>query len=362
MKTGRAKWFITMGLMIGFCLQLHYVTVLLIFPMGLEAILTSVHLLRLKQHRATLTRNLSNIFLAVTSGVVTFIPLILFDIKNHFINFQTLLRASSTGEIQAKNIAYIDRFNDVMRSMWHHTLGVDWSTESSLIALVGLILLAYFIVRAQYQDVRRRFMYGCVILITSFIPLFALLETGRHVHYYNHLYLASYLLISFILSYVVNLLIKWITNVGISRETTSLIVYIAMGLFLLIYLRSHISMLVYLKEPTRPYTQMGDAQTVARYIIDQHPAEAYQVVGLPFYETEGHYRYYLEYFNKKPMPADALGDPAELYVTCHEDTIKACQIAGNPQWQLADFQNRHPRWRKVSEKKVTNVWVVKIVQ
>lgn len=362
MKTGRAKWFITMGLMIGFCLQLHYVTVLLIFPMGLEAILTSVHLLRLKQHRATLTRNLSNIFLAVTSGVVTFIPLILFDIKNHFINFQTLLRASSTGEIQAKNIAYIDRFNDVMRSMWHHTLGVDWSTESSLIALVGLILLAYFIVRAQYQDVRRRFMYGCVILITSFIPLFALLETGRHVHYYNHLYLASYLLISFILSYVVNLLIKWITNVGISRETTSLIVYIAMGLFLLIYLRSHISMLVYLKEPTRPYTQMGDAQTVARYIIDQHPAEAYQVVGLPFYETEGHYRYYLEYFNKKPMPADALGDPAELYVICHEDTIKACQIAGNPQWQLADFQNRHPRWRKVSEKKVTNVWVVKIVQ
>jgi hypothetical protein len=121
-------------------------------------------------------------------------------------------------------------------------------------------------------------------------------------------------------------------------------------------------MLVYLKEPTRPYTQMGDAQTVARYIIDQHPAEAYQVVGLPFYETEGHYRYYLEYFNKKPMPADALGDPAELYVICHEDTIKACQIAGNPQWQLADFQNRHPRWRKVSEKKVTNVWVVKIVQ
>lgn len=362
MKTGRAKWFIATGLMLGFCLQLHYVTALLIFPMGLEAILTSIHLLRLKQHHVTFTHNIRNIFLAVTSGIVTFIPLILFDIKNHFINLQTLLRSSSTGEIQAKNIAYIDRFNDVMRSMWHHTLGVNWNTELSLIALVGLVILAYFVAHAQFQDARRRFVYGCMILVTTFIPLFALLETGRHVHYYNHLYLALYLLIGFILSYVANVIIKWSTRVGISRGIIGLIVYIAVGLFLLIYAQSHISTLIYLTEPHKPYTQMGDAQTVAKYIIGQHPADAYQVVGLPYYETEGHYRYYLEYFNKRPMPADALGDPTELYVICHEETIKTCQIAGNPQWQLADFQNRHPTWKKVSEKRVTNVWVVKIVQ
>ncbi len=364
MKTGRAKWFIATGLMLGFCLQLHYLTVLLILPMGLEAIVTIIRLLRSRQvqYRISLNHYFRNIFLAVASGVITFIPLILFDIKNHFINLQTLLRSSSTGEIQAKNIAYMDRFNDVMRSMWHHTLGVDWNTELSLIAIVGLVLLAYFIAHVQFRDARRRFVYGCIILVITFIPLFALLETGRHVHYYNHLYLALYLSIGFILSYAANVIIKWLTQIGISRRIVTLFVYIALGVSLLMYIQSHISALVYLTEPHKPYTQMGDAQTVAKYIIDQQPADAYQVVGLPYYETEGHYRYYLEYFNKRPMPADALGDPKELYVICHEDTIKACQIAGNPQWQLADFQNRHPEWKKVSEKRITNVWVVKIVK
>ncbi len=364
MKTRRAKWYIATGLMLGFCLQLHYVTALLIVPMALEALVTIFQLLRSKpnQYRTSLTHNFRNIILAVASGTVTFIPLILFDIKNHFINLQTLLRSSSTGEIQAKNIAYIDRFNDVMRSMWHHSLGVDWNTELSLFVLIGSIVFVYFIVRIQFQDVSRRFVYGCVILITTFIPLFALLETGRHVHYYNHLYLALYLLISLILSYVLSVITNWSTQIGLSRKTADLIVYIALGLLLLTYAQSHISTLKYLTEPHKPYTQMGDAQTVAKYIIDQHPADAYQVVGLPYYETEGHYRYYLEYFNKRPMPADALGDPSELYVICHEETIAACQIAGNPQWQLADFQNRHPKWSKVSEKRITNVWVVKIVQ
>ncbi|MEI6327124.1 MAG: glycosyltransferase family 39 protein [Candidatus Roizmanbacteria bacterium] len=364
MKEGKMRWFVITGVIVGLCLQLHYMTVLLLLPMGIEVLITSFHLLRSKAHPhyGSLIHYFRKISVAIISGVFTFIPLILFDVKNHFINLKTLLRATSTGEIQAKNIAYLDRFNDSLRSMWHHALGVDWSTDLSLLLLVGLTVVVCLIAFTQYRDTRRRFLLGCVLLVASFIPLFALLETGRHVHYYNHLYLALYALMSLVGTWIIDLIIKRVPHNKAPRTIAHVFLYGILGFCLFAYARSHISTLIYLTEPHRQYTQIGDAQTVAQYIIGQQPAEAYQVVGLPYYETEGHYRYFLEYYNRRPMTADTLGDPTELYVICHEETIKACQIPGNPQWQLADFQNRHPEWKTVSEKKVTNVWVVKIIK
>ncbi len=362
-KSGKLKWFIATGLVMGFCLQLHYVSVLLLLPIGLLTIwhILRIYILKTKQTGNGLVMYVRNILIGIFAGILSFLPLILFDVKNNFINLQTLLRASSTGEIQAKNIAYLDRFNDTIRSLWTNGFEFDWNTEVSLIALCGLSLAAFTFARMRLTGAKRMFVYACVITVCAFVPLFALLETGRHVHYYNHLYLALYFLVSLVMAWGIHQITSKLVSLGIPRLAANLLLVGVLVFCLTAYVVSNSSKLTYLTEPHRPYTQLGDAQAVAKYIIDQGPAAEYQVVGLPYYETEGHFRYYLEYYGKRPMPADALGDPTEIYVICHEETIKACQIAGNPQWQLADFQNRHQSWKQVSQKRVTNVWIVKIV-
>jgi hypothetical protein len=122
-----------------------------------------------------------------------------------------------------------------------------------------------------------------------------------------------------------------------------------------------IKSLYFLTEKPKTDTQITHAQHVAQYIISQTKSDQFQVVGLPFYETEGHYRYFLELYSHRPMPADALGDPKELFVICHEINKPDCDIPGNPQWQIADFQNRHQDWRVASVKLVEEVRVFKLV-
>ena len=128
------------------------------------------------------------------------------------------------------------------------------------------------------------------------------------------------------------------------------------------YIYQQVYPLPQIAQPVHKDTQMSEARSVASYIKSQITSPEYQVVGLPFYETEGHYRYYLEYLGARPMAADTLGDPNELFVICHELAKKDCDIPGNAQWQLADFQNRHPKWRIVNTQEVAGVRVYKIVQ
>ena len=343
-----SKWHLITGIMIGLCLQLHYVTILLILPTGLYFLST---IFRMQSTgRVSLSkeflRPLYQMILGFFGGVVTFTPLILFDIKNKFINLHTLLRATSTGEIQAKNFLYYDRLTDTLRTLWFHSFGIKLDTEWSIFTMFALILLTVWIAQRYHHGVERVFIYGCLLLVVSFVPLFALIETGRHVHYYNHLYLALYFLVAFILS-------------SVSRFRIAKLVWcIGLGL----YMYQQIHLLPQIVEPVRKNTQMSEARNVAAYIKSQITSPEYQVVGLPFYETEGHYRYYLEYLGARPMTADSLGDPHELFVICHQLNLKDCEMPGNAQWQLADFQNRHPKWKVVSTREIAGVRVYKIVQ
>lgn len=343
-----SKWHLLTGIIVGLCLQLHYVTILLIMPIGIHFLLTifGVQSAGRVNQRKDFLQPLYQMTLGFVGGMVTFTPLILFDIKNKFINLHTLLRATSTGEIQAKNFLYYDRFTDTLRTLWFHSFGIKLNAEWSLFAVFCLIALSVWVAQRYLQKAERVFVYGCLVLVVSFAPLFALIETGRHVHYYNHLYLALYFLVALILSSVLrfrSVKIVWCMVLGI-------------------YVYQQVYLLPQIIEPVRKNTQMSEAHSVASYIQSQTSTSAYQVVGLPFYETEGHYRYYLEYLGVRPMPADTLGDPAELFVICHELAKKDCDIPGNAQWQLADFQNRHPKWRIVSVREIAGVRVYKIIQ
>ncbi len=343
-----SKWHLVTGIMLGLCLQLHYVTILLILPMGLHFLTTVFevkHSGRVILAKGFL-RPLYQMVLGFVGGLVTFTPLVLFDIKNKFINLHALLNASSTSEIQAKTVPYWDRLTDTLRTMWFHSFGFKVNTEWSILLLLSFVLMVWLIARRNPHKDKQVFIYGCLCVVISFIPLFALLEAGRHVHYYNHLYLAFYFLVA--------LLFSTLASVQLGR--LALVVGVAGYIWL------QVTVLPQVIDPIRKNTQMSEAEQVATYITTQITSPQFQVVGLPYFETEGHYRYYLEYLGIRPMPADTLGDPQELFVICHELAKKDCDIPGNAQWQLADFQNRHPQWRIVVMHEIAGVKVYKILQ
>lgn len=351
LESRKKIFFCLTGLLCGFSLQLHYITIVTLFPILLSL---GIWVVNKREHPQTKNRNvsffLSRVAYCFLAFVASFIPLILFEIRNHFINTRALFLAFGTNEVRAKT-PYIDRMADTIVSFINHsfTFSIDAKLAPYLFIVVLVVLVSFFIGRKKKVDL---FLVWLAIIVVSNILILALLEVGRHVHYFNPSYWAVYTLLSIAIASLFHTL---------RSKHTQIVGIIIIILILFLYARAQIISLSFLFEPYRKSTQISQAKEVATYIISQVSNEKYQVVGLPFFETEGHYRYFLEYFNRRPMSADTLGDPKELFVICHELAKSDCDIPGNAQWQLADFQNKHPNWKVASTKLIENVRIFKLI-
>lgn len=364
LHTRRIIFVVLTGVLFGLSLQLHYIAIVLLVPIGYSL----VHMLISRQWKGThsLILHLKTGVLQFGAGIggfiLTFTPLILFEIKNSFINTQTLMRALSAGEVQARNSVYIDRLKDTCAGFVQHLLLIEVNRD---IALAGIIIFFTAIVLLSATDTRSRrtWIRWALLLIAANIFALSRLETGRHVHYFNPSYWAAYLLIAYTAMRIIQLILHARPVATNAWRRHALIV--CLGLILLIgldeYARRQIQSLYFLTDPPKSHTQISHAKRVAQHIINEANTNDFQVVGLPFYETEGHYRFFIEYLGKRPLPAEAIGDPRELFVICHELNKVNCDIPGNPQWQIADFQNRHPNWRVADVTQVEEVRVYKLV-
>ena len=407
--TKKLRYFALTGILFGFSLQLHYITVIL-GVLFLVTALQNILVWMQKQKSPNPTHPKKGMFLlrgayayllVAVSLVATFLPLIVFEIKNRFINTQTFLRAFSAGEVQAKNSVYLDRLRDTCAGLLQHIFLMEFNRDIALILLVTATAIVLYIV---WKDKRTRaeFIVWSLIVVAANIFALSRLETGRHVHYYNPSYYLVYLIIAYVLVSVARgiktIFVRCRTfeitgefcdekhphvihtkkakyadaycdacvqraYEGYSHMEKAMLVCFTLVLIIVLfqYSRHQLASLFFLTEKPKSSTQITHAQRVAKHIIGQVTSDKFQVVGLPFYEVEGHYRYFLEYYDRRPMSSDALGDPKELFVICHELAKPDCDIPGNPQWQIADFQNRHPDWRIEDSTLVEEVRVYKLV-
>lgn len=405
----KAKYFALAGVLFGLCLQLHYIAIVMVTPLFAWivkefVILGHSHGRKIAHALIDSVWNLlKNIFVFGAASVATFIPLIAFEIKNNFINTQTFLRALTAGEIQAKNSLYIDRLRDTCAGFFQHLLLIQINRD---IALWLFVLSAFVVLYLIVTDKKARagLIFWSILTIIANILILSRLETGRHVHYYNPVYWLAYLVMAYAAVSIFHKIQALIRQCEIYFQTGEFCgdeclsyeeeksenkglktaccrgckgrrlrkdwhieraMLFVVSLFIIallnVYVETQIRSLYFLTDKPKTHTQITHAQHVAQYIIGEIQSENFQVVGLPFYEIEGHYRYFLEYYNHRPMPADALGDPQELFVICHELNKPDCDIPGNPQWQIADFQNRHQDWRVESVKMVEEVRVFKLI-
>lgn len=364
----RMRYYILAGILFGLSFQLHYITIVILAPL-LFSVVSDIWIyikVRVPKTPKFILSSFRNLLIRALlfggAAVATFAPLIVFEIKNHFINTQTLLRASSAGEIQAKNSVYLDRLRDTCAGLFQHLFLIEVNRDVALVIVILSTLLIVYLVRRDNR-LRSNFIIWSVILVLANILALSQLETGRHVHYYNPSYWLVYLIIAYIVTSLYREIKKHISRFNNHMATRLALLSFSLLVLTLLnsYIQTQIKTLYFLTEKPKIDTQISHAEHVAQYIISQTRTKQYQVVGLPFYETEGHYRFFLEYYGHRPMPADALGDPQELFVICHELNKADCDIPGNPQWQIADFQNRHQDWKVASVKLVEEVRVFKLV-
>lgn len=343
------RWFGLAGFLFGASLQLHYIAAAI--PFGMLALLATPRSFPTFAS-SHVKHKMMAIAITALVCIASFTPLILFEVKNNFINTQTFLRTGSTGEIQAKNTVYMERLKDTTRGYFQHTFSL--SIFDGTIALTYFVIAVLVVIALTWWAPGPFATFSRASLVVVIVNVLALsrLETGRHVHYFNPSYLTSYLLVAFMIH-------------ALWTRLRTRFVHISIILLLIVGLTAWTSYqamaLNFLTGAPRVHTQLTHARAVAKTILAQVTTDAYQVVGLPFYETEGHYRYYLELLGRRPMTADSLGDPKELFVICHELDKKECDIPGNAQWQLADFQNRHPDWRMAAVTQVEHVRIYKLV-
>ena len=359
------RYYILAGILFGLSLQLHYITIVILAPLMFSLIkdifvYIRLHVPKTSQYIFLSIRNiLTKILLFIGACIATFTPLILFEIKNHFVNTQTFLRATSTSEIQARNSVYLDRLRDTCAGFLQHLFLIEVNRDIALAIVVTSVLVILYLVMRE-KRIRSQFILWSLVLIIANILVLSLLETGRHVHYYNPSYWFAYLVIAYAVVSVGREIQVFLGKLYLAK-----VVLLVFSFFILavlnVFVQTQVKSLSFLNDPPKKDTQITNAQHVAKYIISQTKTKKFQVVGLPFFEIEGHFRYFLEYYNYRPMPADALGDPQELFVICHELDKPDCDIPGNPQWQIADFQNRHQDWKVESVKLVEEVRVFKLV-
>jgi hypothetical protein len=338
------------GVLLGLSIQLHYIAVAI--PFVLFGFLKAD---AIKNYRNILTRQtLVTIITFLSFILITFTPLILFEIKNGFINTKTFFRATETGEVIAKNTTQLQRLADTSKGFFYNTFSINFADPYiSLYALLIFCVIIYFIAVSDKRHISY-FARGSLTVLLINILILSRLETGRHMHYFNIAYLPAF----FLIGYLFDRAFTSFKNLAIRSITV-----IAIVTFCLWVALAQSPNLKFIFASAKNHTQISHARDVARYILENKNSDSYQVVGLPFYETEGHYRYFLEYLGQRPMPSDSLGDPKELFVICHELDKINCDISGNPQWQIADFQNRHRDWKfhKDSNHQIDHISIYRLI-
>jgi len=305
------------GTFFSFSTQLHYLalflapTLILFFLINYKKILEKPSLF---------AKKITYFFIGF---LIFYLPLILFDLKNQFLNTKNFIKIFSEKEI-IQSTSFYQRFQETLTNFFNFTFNskIDYFLSFTFF----IILFIYFFRKNFFQ---KKPLFQLVFLsFFVFILGFSTLSSFRHFHYYNAIYLNFFVILAVFFAefFSINLLTK-----------------ILVFAFLLFFINQN--RLNYPFRHPQGNFQTKIAQKIAKSIVDNNPKIPYQIVPIPFTEMDGHIRYYLEIMGKRPLAEESPQEGKELYILCYE---KECDVLNHPQWQIAAFKN----------KKIDKIWKV----
>lgn len=296
------------GSFLAFAFQLHYLTMLIFVPIG-GYYIYSLWLVKKK------TQFIKQTIFAFGAFLFFSVPLIVFDLRHNFLNTKNFIALFTENKITSES-SYFIRFQENITGFIHHTLQIE--TSFVLASLIVLLFIVGGILTVRKQ--LNMFISLNLLVVVCYLIEFTLLSSPRHIHYYGPIYLSFY----FILSFFPLLLPK--------RKLQFLASFILVSLFVWLQFPHYYFM------TEKPGNQIQRAKTVAETFDAHIMKEPIQIVALPFTETDGHYRYFLELAGYEILPLESPEQAEELYVMCFDPNN--CHPLDDPHWQIAAFYNK----------------------
>jgi len=296
------------GAVASICMQLHYLTLFLLAAF----ILMWVKEILVSKEKITL---LKKAILAATTFIFFYAPLILFDLKHDFLNTRAFIRVLTNKEV-VTNSSSLTRILETNSALYEHMFKFD---VNQYVALAISAILFIFVLQNGFFK-KKSFLQINTFVLFFYIFAFSLLNSFRHPHYYTPIYYSFFFIFAYCLSHISEI------NKGVKYA----FIAVFMGVF--IYLNA--STFYFFKN--HGSNQINIARTIAQSLLDHKPQAPYQIVPIPFTETDGHIRYFLEVAGNRPLPEESGDQPKELYILCYEQD---CSELAAPQWQIASFKN-----------------------
>ena len=323
LKTNKWYYFALSGILLSLTIQLHYLALFLIPPLGLIMGYFLINNIK------SIKKIFVNFSLLFSSFLVFSSPLIIFDLRHNFLNsklFLALFRSSGTS-LLTKSKSLLDSFYFLNL----YSFNIDLNKFLAILLLFFLFLTFITIVK-QKSHLKIFLLFFILVLLGM-----SLYSGPKYPHYFGLLYPLYYIIISYFLVFL-----------NESRWGKILIIIFVTGFIFLNFQKYP-----YFNSPSN--NQITLAENVANKISDNITKKKFTVTALPEKYSDSTYRYFLEIWGKKAIEKDSLDKADELFVVCEK---KCTLIIGNSQWDIAYFAPN----KIVGEWKVENVKIYKLIR
>jgi len=329
-------WLPILGISLSFCIQSHYLG-LLIFPtIFIFWLLTFIDLLREKGKLKGFF--LQTFLLLLFFIILTVIPLIWFDLRHGFINrnafqeFFTVRQAT----VSLKLYKAIPKFKDLAVQILTRLIAGKDNFWGPIISGITFFILLVFLVLDFLKKKTKGFFKdnrGILFLLVWFlIGLFGLGNYKQHIydHYFGFFFPVPFLLVGWVLSRIADF-----------KKMKIGLLIVALFLGFLTFLSVKDSPLRY-----PPNNQLGRTQAVARFIIEKADNKPFNLALIAERNYDDAYAFFLEIWGYKPIRIEPLNTEEtitdQLFVICEQ---LPCQPVNHPKAEIAMFG-----WVEIEEK------------
>ena len=308
LKDKKYLFAVLFGSFLSFCLQLHYLSILLIIPILFFSI---SHLLKTKKKTAFILQTICAFF----SFLFWNIPLILFDIRHNFLNSTNFIKLFTEQSIVQKT-SFLSRLIEVNNGFFSALVKMQTPSIITLIILIFILLILFSRIYTEKYH-QRLFILIHAVNFISFMVFFALLNSPNHPHYYGQIYLSFFLIIAFIL---------------LSFQKCSAFKNILIIFFVIIYIFFNAKNYNFIFNKSQ--NQIGHSKIVAEFLSEKIGSKPFNISTWPVDFSEDNYLYFLELKDKIPANRENHEITNQMFVLCN---TKPCLVINSPSWNIYMF-------------------------
>lgn len=320
-KEEKYTWFLVLGISYAFCLQSHYLGLLLLPTIGLFFVIKS---LKLKKENL-IKPFVKNAIIGTIIFLFLMSPLVIFDARHGFRNYSSI-KTFFTDRQKTVSIApwnAIPKMFPIFENVNTRLIGGRNNISGIYLSIISLVFVVWLFFNKKKINTKSKDAY---ILLLTWI-FFGLIGLGLYKqeiydHYYGFFFPAPFIFIGFL-----------IQSIYPVAKKAGRILIIA-GLCYLLFLNIKESPLRYY-----PNQQLRRAREVAEKVSQEVGDKEFNFAVIAERNYEAGYQYFLELWGKKVVKIDAQEPDTitdQLFVVCETEKDK-CDPTHNSKAEVANF-------------------------